>query len=76
MVYRNHWNDLYIGIVSKSALYGFKTYIAELHLTKSQQVDYQIFGNILNRDYLNFNTPKVSLIFLKETIVPLIRIRV
>jgi len=31
---------------------------AKLHLTKSQQVDYQIFGNILNRDYLNFNTPK------------------
>jgi hypothetical protein len=33
-----------------------KTFIAELHLTKSQQVDYHIFGNILIRDYLNFNT--------------------
>ena len=36
----------------------FKTFTAELHLTKSQQVDYQIFGNILIRDYLNFNTTK------------------
>ena len=36
----------------------YKTYTAELHLTKSQQVDYQIFGNILIRDYLNFNTTK------------------
>ncbi|MBP9133500.1 MAG: hypothetical protein KBF75_05705 [Saprospiraceae bacterium] len=36
----------------------FKTFIAELHLTKSQQVDYHIFGNILIRDYLNFNTTK------------------
>jgi hypothetical protein len=34
----------------------FKTFTAELHLTKSQQVDYHIFGNILIRDYLNFNT--------------------
>jgi len=24
---------------------------AELHLTKSQQVDYHIFGNMLIRDY-------------------------
>ncbi|HQW95725.1 MAG TPA: hypothetical protein PLU58_07985 [Saprospiraceae bacterium] len=36
----------------------YKTFSAELHLTKSQQVDYQIFGNILIRDYLNFNTTK------------------
>jgi len=36
----------------------YKTFIAELHLTKSQQVDYQIHGNILIRDYLNFNTTK------------------
>ena len=34
----------------------FKTFTAELHLTKSQQVEYQIFGNIQIRDYLNFNT--------------------
>ncbi|HQU96340.1 MAG: hypothetical protein KBF75_10025 [Saprospiraceae bacterium] len=31
---------------------------AELHLTKSQQVEYQILGNILIRDYLNINTTK------------------
>jgi len=36
----------------------FKTYTAELHLTKLQQVDYQIFGNILICDFLNFNTTK------------------
>jgi hypothetical protein len=36
----------------------FKTFTAELHQTKSQQVDYQIFRNILFRDYLNFNTTK------------------
>ena len=36
----------------------FKTFTAELHLTKSQQVDYQVFENILFRDYLNFNTTK------------------
>ena len=34
----------------------YKTFTAELHLTKSQQVEYQIIGNILIRDYLNFNT--------------------
>lgn len=34
----------------------FKTFTAELHLTKSQQVEYQIIGNMLNRDYFNFNT--------------------
>ena len=33
----------------------FKTY-TELHLTKSQQDEYQILVNILIRDYLNFNT--------------------
>ena len=33
----------------------------ELHPTKSQQVDYHIFGNILIRDYLNFNTTKSKL---------------
>jgi hypothetical protein len=33
-------------------------YNAELHLTKLQQVDYQIFENKLFRDYLNFNTTK------------------
>ena len=36
----------------------FKTFTAELHLTKSQQVEYQVFENILIRDYLNFNTTK------------------
>ncbi len=36
----------------------FKTYIAELHLTKSQQVDYHIFVNTLIRGYFNFNTTK------------------
>jgi len=30
----------------------------ELHLTKSQQVDYHIFGNIPIRVYLNFNKTK------------------
>ena len=39
----------------------FKTFTAELHLTKSQQVDYHVFGNILIRDYLNFNTTKSKL---------------
>ena len=34
----------------------FKAYTAELHLTKSQQVDYQIFGNILICEYLIINT--------------------
>jgi hypothetical protein len=33
----------------------FKTFTAELHLTKSQQVDYQYLET---RDYLNFNTTK------------------
>jgi hypothetical protein len=36
----------------------FKTFTAELHLTKSQQVDYHIFGNIPIRVYLNFNKTK------------------
>jgi len=36
----------------------FKTITAELHLTKSQQVDYHAFENILFRDYWNFNTIK------------------
>ena len=36
----------------------FKTFITELHLTKSQQVNYHIFGNILIRDYFNLNTTK------------------
>jgi hypothetical protein len=49
----------------------YKTFTAELHLTKSQHVDYHIFGNILIRDYLNFNTTKVSFIFLKDNILPL-----
>jgi hypothetical protein len=33
-------------------------YIAELHLTISQHVDYPIYGDTLIRDYLNFNTTK------------------
>ncbi|MCO5278580.1 MAG: hypothetical protein M9911_11365 [Saprospiraceae bacterium] len=36
----------------------FKTFIAELHLTKSQQVEYHVFENILIRAYLKFNTTK------------------
>jgi hypothetical protein len=32
--------------------------LGKLHLTKSQQADYHTFGNILIRDYLNFNTTK------------------
>ena len=36
----------------------YKTFTAELHLTKSQQVEYQIHGNVLIRDYLNINTTK------------------
>ena len=34
----------------------YKSLTAELHLTKSQQVDYHILENTLIRDYLNFNT--------------------
>ena len=44
----------YVGLIYKSIWYN----IAELHLTISQHVDYPIFGNILIRDYLNFNTTK------------------
>jgi len=49
---------------------------AELHLTKSQQVEYQYYVNWLFPNYFECTKLKVSLIFLKETIVPLIRIRV
>ena len=77
MVYRNHRNDSYIGMsLIISTIRFFKTFTAELHLTKSQHVDYHIFENILFRDYLNFNTQKVSFIFLKDNILPLCGIRV
>ena len=32
--------------------------LGKLHPTKLQHVDYHIYGNILIRDYLNFNTTK------------------
>jgi len=32
--------------------------LGKLHLTKSQQIDYHLFGNTLIRDYLNFKTTK------------------
>ncbi|MCO5278157.1 MAG: hypothetical protein M9911_09235 [Saprospiraceae bacterium] len=45
----------------------FKTFIAGLHLTKLQHTDYHTFGNILIRDYLNFNTKKkLASYFLKK----------
>jgi hypothetical protein len=45
----------------------FKTFTAELHLTKSQQVEYQIIGNILNRDYLIIQHNKqLAIYFLKK----------
>jgi len=42
----------YVGLIYKSIWYN----LAELHPTKSQYVDYQIFENILFRDNLSFNT--------------------
>ena len=46
-----------VGFSSSKKVWKFFTNnIAELHLTISQHVDYPIFGNILIRDYLNFNT--------------------
>ena len=42
----------YVGLIYKSIWYN----IAELHLTKSQHVDYPIYGDTLIRDNLNFNT--------------------
>ena len=41
-----------VGLIYKSIWYN----IAELHLTKSQHVDYPIYGDTLIRDNLNFNT--------------------
>ena len=54
----------------------FKTYTAELHLTKLQQVEYQHNGNRLFPNYFECTRQKVSFIFLKDNILPLSGIRI
>ena len=41
--------------------------LGKLHLTKSQQIDYHLFGNTLIRDYLNFKTTNSKQYISKET---------